>query len=127
MQQLLANNSEALFGMKCTLDMVANYKFYTPLVYSKEGSSLPPLTGEKVLPGTIIESQLGHPMIKKPACMANLAEAVPTGSKIKLLFSISSSCFAADTKCKLTVKVERIQLVEVGTDVAEVADYSFED
>lgn len=127
MRQLLAGNSEALYGMSCTPDMVAKYKFYTPLAYSNEDSSLPPLIGGKVLPGTIIESQLGHPIIKNPACMANLAEAVPAGSKIKLLLSISSLYFSAETKCKLTVKVERIQLVEAGTDVAEVADYSFED
>ncbi|KAL3145225.1 hypothetical protein ABBQ32_000972 [Trebouxia sp. C0010 RCD-2024] len=42
--------------------MVAKYKFYTPLAYSKESSSLPPLAGGKVLPGTIVESQLGHAM-----------------------------------------------------------------
>ncbi len=58
--------------------------------------------------------------------MANLAEAVPAGSKIKLLLSLTSLYFSAETKCKLTVKIERIQLVE-GTDVAEVADYSSED
>ncbi len=29
-RQLLADNSGALFGMKCTPDMVATYKFYTP-------------------------------------------------------------------------------------------------
>ena len=56
MRQPLADNSDALHGMKCTPDMVAKYKFYTPLAYSKEESSLPPLTGGKVLPGTIIES-----------------------------------------------------------------------
>ena len=47
--------------------------------------------------------------------------------KIKLLLSISSLYFSAKTKCKLTVKVERIQLVEAGSDVAEVADYTFDD
>ena len=106
--------------------MVAKYKFYTPLAYSKEGSSLPPLAGGKVLPGAIVESQLGHAMVKNPAHMANLAEAMPAGSKIKLLLSISSLYFSAETKCKLTVKIDRIQLVEAGTDVAEVADYSFD-
>ncbi len=76
--------------MKCTADMVAKYKFYTPLAYSKEESSLPPLARGKVLPGTIVEDQLGHGMMKNPASMANLAEAVPAGSKIKLLLSLSS-------------------------------------
>ena len=42
MRQLLANNSEALFGMKCTPDMVAKYKLYTPLAYSKDESSAAP-------------------------------------------------------------------------------------
>ena len=127
MRQLLADNSEALFGMKCTPDMVAKYKFYTPLAYSKEDSSLPPLAGGKVLPSTIVEDQLGHTMIKSPAILTNLSEAVPAGSKIKLLLSLTSLYFQAETKCKLTVKVERIQLVEAGTDVAEVADYCFDD
>ena len=100
---------------------------YTPLAYSKEDSSLPTLTGGKVLPSTIVEDQLGHGMMKNPATMANLAEAVPASSKIKLLLSLSSLYFSAETKCKLTGKVERIQLVEAGTDVADVADYSFDD
>jgi hypothetical protein len=126
MRELLADNSEALFGMKCTPDMVAKYKFYTPLAYSKEESSLPPLAGGKVLLSTIVENQLGRGRTKNPASMANLAEAVPAGSKIKLLLSLTSLYFSAETKCKLTVKIERIQLVE-GTDVAEVADYSSED
>ncbi len=30
MRELLAENSEPLFGMKCTPDMIAKYKFYTP-------------------------------------------------------------------------------------------------
>ena len=66
-------------------------------------------------------------MMKDPATMANLAEAVPPGSKIKLLFSNSSLYFAAETKCKLTLKVKRMQLVKAGTNVVEVADYAFED
>ncbi len=74
--------------------MVAKYKLYTALAYSKEGSSLPPLAGGKVLPGTTVESQIGHAMVKNPANMANLA--VPVGSKIKLLLSISSLCFSAE-------------------------------
>ncbi len=51
---------------------------------------MPPLAGGKVLPSTIIEDQLGHTMMKSPAILANLAEAVPAGSKIKVLLSISS-------------------------------------
>ncbi len=35
MRELLADNSEALFGMKCTPDMVAKYKFYMPLAYRR--------------------------------------------------------------------------------------------
>ena len=93
MREVLADNSEALFGMKCTPEMVGKYKFYTPLAYSKEESSLPPLAGGKVLPSTIIEDQLGHTMIKSPAILANLAEAVPAGSKIKVLLSITSLYF----------------------------------
>ncbi|DBA92839.1 TPA: hypothetical protein ACH3X1_003020 [Trebouxia sp. C0004] len=126
MREVLSDNSEALFGMKCTPEMVGKYKFYTALAYSKEGCSLPPLAGGKVLPGTIVEDQLGHTMTKSPAILANLAEAVPAGSNIKVLLSITSLYFQAETKCKLTVKVERIQLVEAGIDVAEVADYSFD-
>lgn len=93
MRELLADNSEALFGMKCTPEMVGKYRFYTPLAYSKEESSLPPLAGGKVLPGTIIEEQLGHTMMKSPAILANLAEAGPAGSKIKVLLSITSLYF----------------------------------
>ena len=36
MKELLADNSEPLCGMKCTPEMIAEYKFYTPLAYSKE-------------------------------------------------------------------------------------------
>ena len=127
MREVLADNSEALFGMKCTPEMVGKYKFYTPLAYSKEESSLPPLAGGKVTNTTIVEDRMGHGMMKNPAGLMNLAEAVPASSKIKVLLSITSLYFQAETKCKLTVKVERIQLVEAGTDVAEVADYSFDD
>ncbi|DBA92830.1 TPA: hypothetical protein ACH3X1_003012 [Trebouxia sp. C0004] len=127
MGEVLADNSEALFGMKCMPEMVAKYKFYTPLAYSKEESSLPPLAEGKVLPSTIVEDQLGHTMMKSPAILANFVEAVPAGSKIKVLLSITSLYFQAETKCTLTVEVERIQLVEASTDVAEVADYSFDD
>jgi len=127
MRELLANNSEALFGMKCTPDMIAKYNFYTPLAYSKEDSSLAPLTGGKVVSSTIVENMLGHAMMKNPGTLANLSKAIPAGSKIRLVISLSSLYFSAETKCKLSVKVERIQLIEAGTDVAEVADYSFED
>ncbi len=127
MRQLLADDSEALFGMKCTPDIIAKYKFYTPLAYSKEDSSLAPLTGGKVMPSTIVENMLGHSMMKNPGTLTNLSEAIPAGSKIRLVLSLSSLYFSAETKCKLYVKVERIQLIEAGTDVAEVADYSFED
>ena len=47
MKELLAENSEPLFGMKCTPDMIAKYKFYTPLAYSKQDSVLAPLAGGK--------------------------------------------------------------------------------
>ncbi|DBB02874.1 TPA: hypothetical protein ACH3X1_013482 [Trebouxia sp. C0004] len=127
MREVLAEYSEALFEMKCTPEMVGKYKLYTPLAYSKEESGLPPLAGGKALPSTIVEDQLGHTMMKSPAILANLAEAVPAGSKIKVLLSITSLYVQAETKYKSTVKVERIQLVEAGTDVAEVADYSFDD
>ncbi|DBA82481.1 TPA: hypothetical protein ACH3X2_000710 [Trebouxia sp. C0005] len=127
MREVLADNSEALFGMKCTPQMVEKYKFYTPLAYSKEESSLPPLAGGKVLASTVVEDNMGHTMIKSPAVLTNLAEAVPAGSKINALLSITSLYFQAETKCKLTVKVERIKVIEAGSDVAEVADYSFED
>ena len=88
---------------------------------------MPPLAGGKVLPSTIVEDHLGHTMMKSSAILANLAEAVPAGSKIKVLLSITSLYFQAETKCTLTVKVESMQIVEAGTDVAEVADYSFDD
>ena len=90
----LADNSEALYGIKCYADMVAKYKSgiltHAPLAYRKERYGLPPLAGGKVLPGTIVKDQLGHGMMKNPASMANLAEAVAAGSKIKVLLSLSS-------------------------------------
>ncbi|DBB09393.1 TPA: hypothetical protein ACH3X3_007966 [Trebouxia sp. C0006] len=98
MREVLADNSEALFGMKCTPEMVGKYKFYMPLAYSKEESSLPALAGGKVMPSTIVEDNIGHTMIKSPSILANLAEAVPAGSKV--LLSINSLYFQAETKCK---------------------------
>ncbi len=61
------------------------------------------------MPSTIVEDNIGHTMIKSPGILANLAEAVPASSKLKVLLSISSLYFQAETKCKLIVKVERIQ------------------
>lgn len=107
--------------------MIAKYKFYTLLPYSKEDSSLAPLAGGKVVSTTIVEDQIGHSMMKNPANLANLAEAVPSGSKIRLIASLSSHCFSAETKCKLSVKVKRVQLIEAGSDVAEAENYCFED
>ena len=80
--------------------MVGKYNFYMPLAYSKEESSLPPLAGGKVMPSTIVEDNIGHTMIKSPSILANLAEAVPAGSKLKVLLSINSLYFQAETKCK---------------------------
>ena len=42
-RQLLSDNLEPLFGMKCTPDMINKHKFYTPLAHNKEDSSLAPL------------------------------------------------------------------------------------
>jgi len=39
---------------------------------------------------------------------------------------LSSVYFSAETKCKLSVQVEFIQLIEAGTDIAKVADYLFD-
>lgn len=49
MRELLANNSESLFGMHCTPDMIAKYTFYSPLADSKLDSALGPLAGGKVV------------------------------------------------------------------------------
>ncbi len=129
MRELLAENSEPLFGMKCTPDMIAKYKFYSPLAYSKPDSVLPPLAGGKVMLNTIVENEHGHQLntSKTDNSLAKLADMVPSGSRIRLVCSLSSLYFSAETKCKLSVKVERVQLLEAGTDVAEVADYSFDD
>ena len=51
---------------------------------------------------------MGHGMMKNPAALANLAEAVPACSKIRLIASLSSLYFSAETKCKLSVQIERI-------------------
>jgi len=93
------------------------YKFYTPLAYSKPDSQLAPLAGGKVVSSTVIEDEHGHHLD---------AAGIPAGSKVKLILSLNSLYFSAETKCKISVKVERVQLVEAGTDVAEVADYSFD-
>ncbi|DBB18470.1 TPA: hypothetical protein ACH3X3_000113 [Trebouxia sp. C0006] len=126
-RQLLADNSEGLFGMKCTPEMIAKYKFCTPLAYSKEESSLEPLAGGKVTTTTIAEDQIGHSMMNNPTVLANLSEAIPAGSKVRMILSLGSSYFSAKTKCKLSVKVERIQLIEAGSDVVEVENNSFAD
>ena len=46
--------------------------------------------------------------------------------QIRIVCSLSSLYFSAKTKCKLHVKVKRVQVLESGADVAEVADYSFD-
>lgn len=125
-RELLAENSEPLFGMKCTLDMINKYKFYTPLAYSKEDSSMAPLAGGKVTNNTLVEDMMGHGMMKSPASLPNLAEAIPASSKIRLIASLTSLYFSAETKCKLSVKIERIQLIEARSDVAEVETYTFD-
>ena len=129
MRELLAENLEPLFGMKCTPDMIAKYKFYTPLAYSKLDSVLAPLAGGKVVLNTIVENEHGHQLntSKTDSSLDQMADMVPAGSRIRLVCSLSSLYFSAETKCKLSVKVERVQLLEAGTDVAEVADYSFDD
>ena len=126
-KQLLADNSEGLFGMKCTPEMIAKYKLCTPLAYNKEESSLEPLAGGKVTTTTIAEDQIGHSMMKNPAVLANLSEAIPAGSKVRMILSLGSLYFSAKTKCKLSVKAERIQLIEAGSDVVEVENFSFAD
>ncbi len=80
-----------------------------------------------MLPATIVEDMIGHVMVKNPAELCNLSEAVPAGSKIRIVMSITSLYFQAETKCKLSVRIDRTQVVEAGSDVAEVADYSFDD
>jgi len=129
MRELLADNSEPLFGMKCTPEMIAKYKFYTPLAYSKEDSVLAPLAGGKVVMNTIVEDEHGHQMntSRTDSSLKQLADTVPAGSKVRLVCSLSSLYFSAETKCKLYVKVERVQVLESGSDVAEVANYSFDD
>ena len=66
-------------------------------------------------------------MMKNPAVLANLSEAIPAGSKVRMILSLGSLYFSAKTKCKLSVKAERIQLIEAGSDVVEVENYSFAD
>lgn len=44
-----------------------------------------------------------------------------------MIVSLSSLYLSAETKYKLSVKVVRVQLIEAGSDVAEVENYSFED
>ena len=57
--------------------------------------------------------------------MADLAEVVPADSKSKVLFNVILLFFSVKSECKLTAKVECIQLIESGTDAAEVAKYTF--
>ncbi len=127
MRELLADDFKALFGMKCTPDMISKYKFYTPLGYSKQDSVLAPLAGGKLVSGTILEDSIGHQIGNHHSTLAEMAEAIPAGSKIRLVLSLSSLYFSAETKCKLSVKVERIALIEAGSGVAGIANYSFDD
>jgi len=110
--ELLADNSQALFRMKCTPDTIVKYKFYTPLAYSKPASVLAPLAGGKVVSSTVVEDEHGHHLDHT---------GITAGSKVKLILSLNSLYFSAKTKCKTYIKVERVQSVEAGTDVAEVA------
>jgi hypothetical protein len=56
MRELLAENSEPSFGMKCMPDMIAKYKLYTSLSYNRPGSVLAPLAGGKVVLNAIVEN-----------------------------------------------------------------------
>ena len=64
--------------------------------------------------------------MRNPAVLPNLSEAIPAGSKVRLILSLSSLYFSAETRCKLSVNVERIQLIKAGSDVG-VENYSFAD
>jgi hypothetical protein len=90
--ELLADNSEALFGMKCTLDTIFKYKFYTPLAYSKPASVLAPLAGGKVVSSTVVEDEHGHHLDHT---------GITAGSKVRLILSLNSLYFSAQTKCPI--------------------------
>ncbi len=111
MRELLADNSEPLVGIKCTPDMKSKYKFYTLLAYSKLNSVLAPLASGKVLMNALVEDEHGHciNVTRADNSVQQLADCVPAGSKIRVIMSLISLYFSAETKCKLSVKVERVQ------------------
>ncbi|DBB01523.1 TPA: hypothetical protein ACH3X1_000175 [Trebouxia sp. C0004] len=90
MRELLSDNSEALFGMKCTPEMITKYKFYTPLAYSKEDFVLAPLAGGKVVMNTIVEDEHGHQMnnTSTDSSLKQLSDTVSAGSKVRLVCSL---------------------------------------
>lgn len=60
------------------------------------------------------------------SCLQQLFDRIPAGSEVRIMCSLSCLYFSAETKCKLSVEVEILQLLKAGTGVA-VQNYSFED
>ena len=60
-----------------------------------------------------------------PVTLADSSEAILADSNIRLVINLCSVQFSAETKCQLSVIVERIQLIEADSDVAGAAHYSF--
>lgn len=90
---------------------------------------LAPLADGKVMLITIVEDEHGHQLntVSADSSLRQLGDTVPAGSKVKLVCSLSSLYFSVETKCYLSAEVESLQVLGSGTDVAEVANYSFDD
>ena len=48
--------------LEAKFDMIAKYKYYTLVAYTKQDSVLAPLAGGKVMLNTIVENEHGHQM-----------------------------------------------------------------
>jgi hypothetical protein len=55
-----------------------------------------------------------------------LSEMIPVGSKVRIVCSLSSMYSCAETQMQINIKAERVQVLEAGTDVAEVENYPFD-
>lgn len=124
LRQLLADNSEQLFGKKKTADQIHDDEIYQPILYSKEDNDLNPLLGGKVTADTQLVSATNE--IVDIKSLHAMSEAVPPNSIVRIIFKVESMFFKTKNCVKPILKVAKIQLLEQGAKQPGVEDFMFD-